>query len=170
MRRKSVLADISKIRGVRRGPLPVFLEPSLASFCATPPSGPKWVHEIKYDGYRMQARMEGQNIRLLTRKNLDWTKRFRSIIAAALKELRVGSALLDGEIVVEDGNGVSSFNDLQSDLKTGRQDRFRYHVFDLLYCDGFDLTQATLIDRKALLQQLPRRAPRKLADPIQRAP
>ena len=90
---------------------------------ATPPSGPKWVHEI--DGYRMQVRIEGQDIRLLTRKNIDWTKRFRSI-AAALKELRVGAALLDGEIVVEDGNGVSSFNDLQSDLKAGRQDRFRY--------------------------------------------
>jgi len=152
-RRKSVVADTSKIGGARRGLLPAFLAPSLASLCATPPSGPKWVHEIKYDGYRMQARIEGQDIRLLTRKNLDWTKRFRSI-AAALKELRVGSALLDGEIVVEDGNGVSSFNDLQSDLKAGRQDRFRYHVFDLLHCDGFDLTQATLIDRKALLQQL----------------
>ena len=101
----------------------------------------------------MQVRIEGQDIRLLTPKNIDWTKRFRSI-AASLKELRVGSALLDGEIVVEDGNGVSSFNDLQSDLKAGRQDRFRYHVFDLLHCDGFDLTQATLIDRKALLQRL----------------
>ena len=134
-RRKSVLPDISKIGGARKGLLSAFLEPSLASLCDTPPSGPKWVHEIKYDGFRMQARIDRQDIRLLTRKKLDWTKRFRSI-AVALKELRVGSALVDGEIVVEDADGISSFNDLQSDLKGGRQDRFRYHVFDLLYCEG----------------------------------
>jgi bifunctional non-homologous end joining protein LigD len=162
-RRKSVLPDISKIGGARKGLLPAFLEPSLASLCDTPPTGPKWVHEIKYDGYRMQARIAGQDIRLLTRKKLDWTKRFRSI-AVALEELRIASALLDGEIVVEDANGISSFNDLQSDLKAGRQDRFRYHVFDMLYCDAFDLTQATLIDRKALLQGLLKSLP--AASPI----
>jgi bifunctional non-homologous end joining protein LigD len=106
----------------------------------------------------MQARIDGPNIRLLTRKSLNWTERFRSI-ATALKELRIGSALLDGEIVVEDANGVSSFNGLQADLKAGRQDRFRYHVFDMLYCDGFDLTQAALVDRKALLQKLLSRLP-----------
>src|SRR5262249_50084402 len=78
----------------RRGPgvLPAFLEPSLASLCDSPPSGPKWV---KYNGYRMQARIEGQDIRLLTRKNLDRTKPFCSI-AAALKELRVGPRCLMG--------------------------------------------------------------------------
>ncbi len=157
-RRKSVLPDISKIRGAQKGLLPAFLEPSLASLCDTPSSGPKWVREIKYDGYRMQARIDRQDIRLLRRKNLDWTKRFRSI-AVALEELRVGSALLDGEIVVEDANGISSFNDLQSELKAGRQDRFRYHVFDVLHCGGFDLTQATLVDRKALLQQLVKALP-----------
>jgi bifunctional non-homologous end joining protein LigD len=162
-RRKSVLPDISKAGGVRKGLLPAFLEPSLASLCDTPLAGPKWVHEIKYDGYRMQARIDGQDIRLLTRKKLDWTKRFRSI-AVALEELRIASALLDGEIVVEDANGISSFNDLQSDLKAGRQDRFRYHVFDMLYCDAFDLTQATLIDRKALLQGLLKSLP--TASPI----
>jgi bifunctional non-homologous end joining protein LigD len=156
--RKIVLPDISKLPGARKGLLPAFLAPSLASLTERPPSGPKWVHEIKYDGYRMQARIDGPNIRLLTRKSLDWTERFRSI-ATALKELRIGSALLDGEIAVEDANGVSSFNDLQSDLKAGRQDRFRYHVFDMLYCDGFDLTQAALVDRKALLQRLLSRLP-----------
>ena len=128
--RKSALPEISKIVGARKGLLHSFLEPSLASMCDTPPSGAKWVHEIKYDGYRMQARIDGGDVRLLTRKNLDWTRRFRSI-AVALKELRVGSAQLDGEIVVEDANGISSFNELQSDLKAGRQDRFAYHVFDL---------------------------------------
>src|ERR1700731_2483421 len=151
--RKTFVPDISKIPGAKKGLLPAFLAPSLASLTDRPPSGPKWVHEIKYDGYRMQASIDGPNIRLLTRKSLDWTERFRSI-ARALKKLRIGSALLDGEIVVEDANGVSSFNDLQADLKAGRQDRFQYHVFDLLYCDGFDLTQASLIDRKGLLHKL----------------
>ena len=151
--RKIVLPDIGKLSGARTGLLPVFLEPSLASLCEKPPSGPKWIHEIKYDGYRMQARIDGRTIRLLTRKKLDWTERFRSI-ADALKALGLGSALIDGEIVVEDASGISSFNNLQADLKAGRLDRFRYFVFDILYCEGFDLTKAVLKDRKDLLQQL----------------
>ncbi len=101
----------------------------------------------------MQARIDGRAIRLLTRKKLDWTERFRSI-ADALKALGLGSALIDGEIVVEDASGSSSFNDLQVDLKTGRLDRFRYFVFDVLYCEGVDLTKVVLEDRKDLLQQL----------------
>jgi bifunctional non-homologous end joining protein LigD len=68
-KRKSVLSDISKIGGARKGLLPTFLEPTLATLCDTPPSGPKWVNEIKYDGYRMQACINGQDIRLLTREN-----------------------------------------------------------------------------------------------------
>lgn len=152
-RRTGGLPDIGKIPGARKGLLSVFVEPCLASLCDKPPSGPNWVHEIKYDGYRIQARIDGPNIRLLTRKSLDWTKRFNSI-AGALKNLNLGSALIDGEIVAEDEKGVSSFNDLQADLKAGRQDRLRYHVFDLLYCNGFDLMRATLIDRKSLLLQI----------------
>src|SRR4029077_4055468 len=75
-------------------------------------------------------------------------------IATALNELTLGSALIDGEIVVEDASGISSFNDLQADLKAGRLDRFRYVVFDILYCEGFDLAKVVLKDRKELLQQL----------------
>ena len=101
----------------------------------------------------MQARIDGRKIRLLTRKKLDWTERFLSI-ADALKALGLGSALIDGEIVVEDASGISSFNDLQADLQAGRPDRFRYFVFDVFYCEGFDLTKVVLKDRKDLLQQL----------------
>src|ERR1700682_407863 len=96
--RKIVLPDISKLPGAKKGLLPAFLAPSLASLTDRPPSGPKWVHEIKYDGYRMQARIDGPNIWLLTGKSLDWTERFRSV-ATALKELKIASALFDGEIV-----------------------------------------------------------------------
>src|SRR5580704_8383163 len=151
--RKRLLPDVSKIAGARKKLLPAFQEPSLASPCEKPPSGPKWIHEIKHNGYRTQARVDAGAVRLLTRKALDWTDRFASI-AAAIKKIGLSSGLLDGEIVVEDGNGITSFNNLQADLKAGRQDRFRYFAFDLLYCEGFDLTRAALIDRKSLLQEI----------------
>ena len=151
--RKRALPDIDKVAGARKKLLPQFLEPSLASLCEKPPSGPKWIHEIKHNGYRMQARIDGGSVRLLTRKGLDWTDRFASI-AAAIKKIGLASALLDGEVVVEDASGITSFNNLQADLSTGRQDRFRYFIFDILYCEGFDLTKAALIDRKNLLQRI----------------
>jgi bifunctional non-homologous end joining protein LigD len=151
--RRRLLPDVGKIPGARKGLLPAFLEPSLASPCDKPPGGPKWIHEIKHDGYRIQARINGRETRLLTREALDWTARFRSI-ADALGELGLASALIDGEIVVEDEKGISSLNNLQADLKAGRRDRFRYYVFDLLYCEGYDLTKAALIERKQLLQEI----------------
>ncbi len=151
--RKALMPDIGKLSGARKGLLPTFLEPSLAMPSAKPPGGPNWVHEIKYDGFRIQARIDASNIRLFTRKKLDWTERFSSI-ARALKALHLSSALIDGEIVVEDASGISSFNDLQADLKAGCSERFRYFVFDILYCEGFDLTKAALRDRKDLLQRL----------------
>ena len=83
------------IPGVRKGVLRAFLEPSLALLCQKPPSGRQWIHEIKYDGYRIRARVEGGRVRLLTRKGLDWTKRFPTI-ASALEKLGATSALIDG--------------------------------------------------------------------------
>jgi bifunctional non-homologous end joining protein LigD len=147
--------------------LPAFLEPSLALLCEKPPSGPQWIHEIKYDGYRIQARLEGGRVRLLTRKRLDWTKRFPTIVTA-LAGLSVSSALIDGEIVAENDRGIPSFSLLQADLKASRHDRLRYYAFDLLYLDGFDLTDASLLDRKSLLQQalflLPAGSPLRYSD------
>ena len=133
--------------------MPAFLEPSLAAPCDKPPTGPDWIHEIKHDGYRIQARIDGNKVRLLTRHGLDWTARFRGI-ADALAELGLGSALIDGEIVVEDDGGITNLSHLQADLQAGRRDRFRYFTFDLLYCDGYDLTKASLVDRKDLLAQI----------------
>jgi bifunctional non-homologous end joining protein LigD len=106
----------------------------------------------------MQARIDRARVQLLTRKGLDWTDRFSSI-ADAVKELRLASALLDGEIVVEDSDGLPSFTILQQDLKSSRRDRFRYFLFDLLYYEGFDLTRASLRDRKDLLHQIVTRLP-----------
>ncbi|MBV9968391.1 MAG: ATP-dependent DNA ligase, partial [Xanthobacteraceae bacterium] len=136
-RRKLMLPDVGKIAGARKGLLPAFIEPSLAAPCDTPPTGPEWVHEIKHDGYRIQARIDGNTVQLLTRKGLDWTARFPGI-AEAVAGLGLGSALIDGEIVVEDDAGITNLSHLQADLQAGRHDRFRYFVFDLLYCEGCD--------------------------------
>jgi bifunctional non-homologous end joining protein LigD len=152
------LPDVSRVRGARKKLLPAFVEPSLAQTAERPPSGAKWVHEIKYDGYRIQARIDGGTVRLLTRKGLDWTQRFGSV-APALAGLGLSSALLDGEIVVEDSAGIAKFSLLQADLSALRQDRFVYYLFDLLYAEGYDLTPATLLDRKALLQEIITAAP-----------
>jgi len=133
--------------------LPSFVPPSLATLHSAAPRGGEWLHEIKYDGYRIQARLDRGKVRLLTRKSLDWTHRFKPI-AAAVAALPAETALLDGELVVEDHKGVSSFSLLQTDLKDGRGDRFVYYVFDLLYLDGRDLTGEPLVARKAALERL----------------
>ncbi|HXW42276.1 MAG TPA: DNA ligase D, partial [Xanthobacteraceae bacterium] len=133
-------------------PLPDFVPLSLATFYDKPPSGPNWIHEIKFDGYRLEARLDHGKVRLLTRKQQDWTRRFPSV-AAAVAALPAQTALLDGEVVVEDEHGISNFSLLQTDLREGR-DRFVYYVFDLLYLDGRDLTVAPLSERKAALAQV----------------
>jgi bifunctional non-homologous end joining protein LigD len=136
-----------------RGRLPDFVPPSLATLHNLPPDGSEWIHEIKFDGYRIEARLDHGKVRLLTRKQLDWTHRFERI-AKAVAALPAETALLDGELVVEDKDGVSSFSLLQTDLKDGREDRFVYWVFDLLHLDGRDLTNEPLTVRKAALRRL----------------
>jgi bifunctional non-homologous end joining protein LigD len=135
-----------------QAPLPDFIPPSLATLSTAPPSGSGWVHEIKFDGYRIQARLDHGEVRLLTRKGLDWTKKFPNV-ADAVAKLNAKTALLDGEVVVEDERGASS-SDLQAALKQGERNRFIYYVFDLLHLNGRDLTGLPLSERKAELQRL----------------
>jgi bifunctional non-homologous end joining protein LigD len=158
--RKVKLPDPARIRGAKRGLLPTFVEPSLAKLADRVPASERWIHEIKFDGYRMQARIDGKETRLLTRNGLDWTKRFASV-AKMLGKLGLASALLDGEIVVEDTAGIASFSSLQADLEVRRQDRFIYYVFDVLYLEGTDLRGASLIDRKNLLLNVLNRLPER---------
>jgi bifunctional non-homologous end joining protein LigD len=143
-----------------RGRLPDFVPPSLATLHGRPPSGAKRVHEIKFDGYRIEARLDHGKVQLLTRKQLDWTRRFERI-AKAVAALPAQTALLDGELVVENEQGISSFSMLQTDLKEGRTDRFVYWIFDLLYLDGRDLRDEPLTARKAALRRLLRAQRRK---------
>jgi bifunctional non-homologous end joining protein LigD len=133
--------------------LPEFVPPSLATLREKAPSEPGWLHEIKFDGYRIQARIDRGRVALLTRKGLDWTDKFPNVAAAAAK-LGARSALIDGEIVVEDERGVASFSGLQAALKAGEANSFIYYVFDLLHLDGRDLTALPLIERKQQLKRL----------------
>jgi bifunctional non-homologous end joining protein LigD len=144
----------TRIKGTKPGPLPTFVEPQLASpATGGPPAAASWVHEIKFDGYRLMARIDRGRVKLLTRKGLDWTSKFTSL-KKALEGLPVVTAMLDGEVVVESESGAPSFAELQADLSAGRSDRFRYYLFDLLHLDGTDLRGAPLIERKAALVRL----------------
>ncbi len=143
----------------RRGGLPDFVAPSLAMLHSAPPDGAEWIHEIKFDGYRIEARLDHGKVRLLTRRQLDWTHRFERI-AKAVAELPAETALLDGELVVESENGISSFSLLQTDLKDGRENRFVYWIFDLLHLDGRDFANEPLTVRKAALRRLLKGQPR----------
>ena len=146
--------DASDMKGARKGKLPDFLPPTLATLANAPPAGERWLHEIKFDGYRLQARIEAGRVKLLTRSGLDWTKKFGKAVPEALRDLPVGTAILDGELVVETGTGASDFSALQADLSAGRDDRFTFYLFDLLYLDGYDLTRLPLEQRKSLLEKL----------------
>jgi bifunctional non-homologous end joining protein LigD len=156
-----------KIEGARKGQLPDFIEPCLATLSSKAPETSSWVHEIKFDGYRIQARIGGSKVSLKTRTGLDWTKKFGSV-AEACAALDSHNVILDGEIASIDENGVSNFLALQDDLKNSRQDRMVYYVFDLIHLDGQDLTTAPLVARKQalaeLLEELPRNSVIKLSE------
>ncbi|UVC16242.1 DNA ligase D [Mesorhizobium onobrychidis] len=131
-----------------------FIEPCLATLQRDAPPGKEWLHEVKFDGYRMQAQLAGTKARLLTRTGLDWTGKFGGAIVAELGRLKCTDAIIDGEIVVLADSGVSSFALLQADLSAGRTDRFLYYVFDLIRLDGQDLRREPLVERKQALQDL----------------
>jgi bifunctional non-homologous end joining protein LigD len=149
--------------------LPAFVAPCLATLSDKAPDSDNWVHEIKFDGYRIQGRLDRGKVKLLTRKGLDWTKKFPTI-ADAVAKLPVRSALIDGEVVVEDDDGISSFSLLQQDLKAERHDRMVFYVFDLMYLEGADLRSLPLGARKdalaKLLKRQPARGPLRLSESL----
>jgi bifunctional non-homologous end joining protein LigD len=132
--------------------LPRFRPPQLATLAIEPPDGPDWLHEIKFDGYRVIAATAGGKSRLYTRSGLDWTSRFGGI-GASIAQLPMRSALIDGEVVATDEHGRSDFGRLQRALEQ-RADLLAFYAFDLLEIDGEDITALPLVERKARLQAL----------------
>ncbi len=138
--------------GARADEPPAFVAPQLATPAEAPPSGDGWLHEIKFDGYRAIAAVGGGRARVFTRTGLDWTDRFKPIVWP-LADLPCRSALIDGEAVVRDAEGRSSFGRLQESIAEGRDD-IAYYAFDLLALDGEDLRRKPLTERKARLAAL----------------
>jgi bifunctional non-homologous end joining protein LigD len=131
--------------------MPGFIAPQLARLRAHPPSGAGWVHEVKFDGYRMQARVEKGKAKLLTRKGLDWTQRFPEIAAACAK---LPDGIIDGEICALNKEGASDFGLLQTALSDRKTGGLIYYVFDCLFADGTDLRGEDLEARKQGLEGL----------------
>jgi bifunctional non-homologous end joining protein LigD len=158
-KRKSLpTSDVAKLKGARKAPLPDLVEPQLATLMKAPPSGPAWVHEIKYDGYRMLCRIADGEARMMSRNAKDWTADFASL-ARSLARLPVESAWLDGEVVAVDARGRSSFQALQNALSGTSKTALTYFAFDLLYLNGIDLRGVALAERKRLLEALLATAP-----------
>lgn len=141
----------------KAGRFPDFIQPCLATLVDAPPDGCDWLHEVKFDGYRVQATISDGHVKLLTRNGLDWTHRFGKQLVDELRRLAVQSAVLDGEVVAmenDNGQGVADFAALQADLGAGRMDRLAFFVFDLLFLNGADLRSEPLETRKSALADL----------------
>src|SRR6202050_3216886 len=135
-----------------KAPFPGFLDPALAKSIDKRPSGTRWIHEIKFDGYRVQLHIANEAVRVFTRRGNDWTKRFKRIADAAFL-ISASSAIIDGEVVVPAADGTTDFSVLQNQLK-GKSDKIVMVAFDLLYVNGYDLRKLPLVERKALLKKL----------------
>ncbi len=157
---KADAAKPAKIKPARRlvktesEPLPRFVEPCLATLQDKPPAGEAWLHEVKFDGYRLQARISAGEVKLLTRTGLDWTERFGKRIADSLAQLPCEAALIDGEVVALGENGISSFSALQAALSEGKTTNLVFFAFDLLHLNGEDLRSEPLLARKERLEEL----------------
>ncbi|MGQ4878740.1 DNA ligase D [Billgrantia sp. LNSP4103-1] len=145
--------DPSGLEGARRAKLPREVKPQLATLAREVPKQGDWIHEIKLDGYRLLARIEQDDVRLITRNGKDWTHRFPEI-GRSLKALPVNSALLDGEVVALGQDGVSRFGQLQEALSSGRTGSLVYQLFDLPYLADHDLADVPLLERKRTLAAL----------------
>jgi bifunctional non-homologous end joining protein LigD len=143
--------SIKKKKATADRSMPPFIAPQLCSSVQRPPAGGDWVHEIKFDGYRIQMRIERGNVTLKTRKGLDWTPKFGTIAMAAGA---LPDCIVDGEIVALNHRGSPDFAGLQAALSDGKTDDLIFFAFDLLFLRGQDLRQQSLVERKQALRGL----------------
>jgi bifunctional non-homologous end joining protein LigD len=156
--KKAKAKETEKARKVAA--VPDFVAPELCTSVEEPPGGPGWYHEIKFDGYRVQLRVEGGQATLKTRKGLDWTDKFGAI---AKEGGKLPDALIDGEIVALDHDGTPDFSTLQAAIADGKTENLIFFAFDLLFADGLDLRRLPLTERKARLKALLEARPKSKA-------
>jgi bifunctional non-homologous end joining protein LigD len=135
-----------------KAPLPGFIEPALATSIEKVPAGERWIHEIKFDGYRAQVHLANEAVKIFTRRGNDWTKRFKKVAHDAWR-IKAASAVIDGEIVVPAADGTTDFSVLQNELK-GKSKSIVLVAFDLLYLNGRDLRKLPLTQRKIELRKI----------------
>ena len=152
IRLKRTASQLQKLPGARKAPLPEFIPPQLATLVDSPPAGDEWLHELKFDGYRMVCHLHRGKARFWSRNQKDWTEKFPNL-SKALKAFPATAAILDGEVVVVDKAGRSSFQKLQQSMKGGAAS-FVFQIFDLIYLDGYSMMRTPLRERKALLEDL----------------
>ena len=155
--------------GARRRPLSSDLpQPQLPTSGDQPPDGDEWIHEIKFDGYRMLTHCRGGKVRCISRNGRDWTDKLQPVANAIGEQLGNGDLLLDGEVAVQDDRGVTNFQALQNLINAARQPGLLYYVFDVLYADEHDLMAVPLEERKQYLASLFRKvsenSPLRLSD------
>ncbi|MGH9324985.1 MAG: non-homologous end-joining DNA ligase [Vicinamibacteria bacterium] len=148
----------ARVTRAKKAPFPRSPRPQLATLVKEVPPGDDWLHEIKYDGYRLLCSIRGGAVQLLTRRGLDWTQKLPHL-AARVKALPVKEAVLDGEIAVVRPDGTSSFQALQGAFGGADHAGLIYFLFDVLYGDGYDVRMTPLVERKELLRSLLAAAP-----------
>lgn len=144
-----------KVHKMGSDPWPGFIPPELPLLVDKAPEGSEWIHEMKFDGYRLQVHIKKSSLHLITRNGHDWKKKFPTI-AEELKSLEVTEAIIDGELVSLDEKGRSDFQDLQNKLKGDDEESLVFYAFDLLYLNGRDLRKLPLNERKTLLRTVMR--------------
>ncbi len=154
---KIKMNEIKKLTGALKKSIFTHFTPELAYLSDKVPDSDEWLHEIKFDGYRIVTIIKNGKPRFITRNNNDWTHYFPKL-GKAIKNFPFKNAILDGELVAVDDKGISNFqllqNSIQTDSDARRESKLKYFIFDLPYCQDFDLTQTPLIERKDLLKRI----------------
>jgi bifunctional non-homologous end joining protein LigD len=155
-------SDPDALPGAIKAKQPDFIEPALATLAPRPMKWQGWLHEIKYDGYRIQLHIKNGQVRALTRRGSDWSMRTTALVDGGRK-LKVKSAIIDGEATVLNAEGRSDFQLLKSDISPAKKGKnLTFIAFDLLYLNGYDLRHVVLKERKRILEHLLRKAPHQL--------
>ena len=149
----ALVKELASLDGARHKAMPRTVEVQLATLTEQAPQGEDWIHEIKFDGYRMICRIDHGKIELISRNDQNWTSRLQSVVQA-VESFPASQAILDGEVVAMNAEGISDFQTLQNVFRAGGTAELRFYAFDLLYLEGYDLRGVRLDERKRILKQL----------------